>query len=102
MTARPIPADDDDALADALADAWIEQAAVNPVIRRAALRAAGLLAEPTSQSDLARQCGLSESALSEMIRMFRCQVAAATLRDPSVPSRIRRAASSYLSLKAEN
>jgi hypothetical protein len=47
----PAPADcDDDALADKLADAWIEQAANNPALRRAALRAVGLLKEPADMT----------------------------------------------------
>jgi hypothetical protein len=99
MSTHSTAPDDDDALADALADAWIEQAAGNPIIRRAALRAAGLLREADTQSELARQCGISETTLTEMVRMFRAKVAAAALRDPAIPRRIRKAASDYLSTK---
>ena len=94
--------EDDDALADALADAWVDRAASDPVIRRAALRAAGLMREPDSQSELARQCGLSESAVALMVRTFRARLAAETLKDPRSPSRLRRAAASYLSLTTDN
>lgn len=94
-SSRPTP-DDDDALADALADAWVEQADSNPVIRREALRAAGLMPEPQSLAELARQCGISEAAVSTIVRMFRSKVALRTLKDPAIPHRIRRAALGFL------
>lgn len=50
------PADDeDDALAEALADAWVARAAADPALRRLALRAAGLRKEPAdmTQEELA-------------------------------------------------
>jgi DNA-directed RNA polymerase sigma subunit (sigma70/sigma32) len=57
--------DDDDALAEALADAWIEQAAENPVLRRAALEAVGLLPQtkPTLE-DLAEKYGVKPDTLT--------------------------------------
>ena len=95
IPSRPTP-DDDDALADALADAWVEQADSNPVIRREALRAAGLMPEPKTLAELARQCGLSEAAVSNMVRMFRAKVAVRTIKDHSIPRRVRRAALGFL------
>lgn len=64
---RPHP-DDDDALADALADAWIEQAATNPALRRAALRAVGLLKEPADMTtaELAREQGTDRHGLTRI------------------------------------
>lgn len=91
-THPPNPAADDDTLADALADAWIERAASDPVIRRAALRAAGLLQETTTLPEIAQQCGLSESAARRVVSMFRARLAAAILQDPNSPPHIRQSA----------
>lgn len=63
----PTP-DDDDALADALADAWIEAAATDIALRRAALRAVGLLKEPADMtlSELAREHGTDRHDLQRL------------------------------------
>ncbi len=54
MTTSPAQ-DEDDALAEALADAWVELAAHDASLRRLALRAAGLRKEPAdmTQDELA-------------------------------------------------
>jgi len=56
---------DDDSLAEALADAWIERAMVDENLRRLALRAAGLAKEPAEMSheELARHLGTSRRSL---------------------------------------
>ena len=95
----PMPsASDDDALADALADAWIAQAACNPVILREALRAAGLLPDPEelTPAELARQCGVSEGTVSNMVRMFRARLATEILSDPAATRPLITAASAFL------
>ena len=55
---------DDDALAEALADAWIERAAEDPALRRLALEAVGLLPQtkPTME-DLAAKYGVKPDTL---------------------------------------
>jgi DNA-directed RNA polymerase sigma subunit (sigma70/sigma32) len=57
--------DDDDALAEAIADAWVERAMTDETLRRMALRAAGLLKHPAdmSREELARHYGVSERSL---------------------------------------
>lgn len=62
------PLDDDDALADALADAWIERAATDPALRRLALRAAGLSKSPADMNrlELARDLGVSDRTLRRL------------------------------------
>ena len=64
----PLP-DDDDALAEAIADAWIEQAATDPAIQRAALRAAGLLKEPADMTvtELALEHGTDRHTLNRVL-----------------------------------
>lgn len=59
------PLDDDDALADALADAWVEAAATDPAMRRLALRAAGLSKAPADMDrpEFARSLGVSDRTL---------------------------------------
>ena len=50
------PATDDDSIAEALADAWVERAAGDPALRRLVLRAAGLIpgpAKPTADMSIA-------------------------------------------------
>lgn len=81
---------DDDALADALADAWVEAAATNPYHRREALRAAGLLQEPATVEDFSRQCGISEATVKHIIRMGRARVAASLLKTPDLPVHLAR------------
>jgi hypothetical protein len=53
--------DDDDILAEALADAWIERASGDPALRRLALRAAGLAKEPAAMTtaELAAHHGIT-------------------------------------------
>jgi DNA-directed RNA polymerase sigma subunit (sigma70/sigma32) len=62
----PNPFDDDDVLAEALADAWIEQARTSPAIRREALRAVGLLNVPRSLQAVADNLGISKSSVSQI------------------------------------
>ena len=93
----PDAADDDDALADALADAWVEAAALNPYHRREALRAAGLLRQPETVEELSRQCGLSEGAIKHITRMGRARIAASLLSQPDMPAHLRRSLSRVLS-----
>ena len=59
---------DDDALAEALADAWIERAAQDPALRRLALRAAGLTKAPAdmTQDELATAHGTDRSGLNRL------------------------------------
>jgi hypothetical protein len=70
----PIPPiidpNDDDALADALADAWVEAAATDPLILKAARRAAGLLKAPADMTldELARSHGTDRFALNRIAR----------------------------------
>jgi len=89
----------DDQLAEALADAWIEQAFRNPVMRREALRAAGLLPEPVQMTlaEISRQCGVSEGTISHMVRMFKARLAARIRSDPNSPPSLLSATNSYLS-----
>ena len=56
---------DDDALAEAIADAWVERAMTDARLRRMALRAAGLLKEPAdmTREELAREYGVTERSL---------------------------------------
>jgi DNA-directed RNA polymerase sigma subunit (sigma70/sigma32) len=56
---------DDDSLAEALADAWIERAAVDANLRRLALRAAGLRPTPAEMTaeQLAADLGTSTRTL---------------------------------------
>ena len=64
-----MPADhpDDDAIAEALADAWIARAASDPTLRRLALRAAGLRKAPAdmTRSELAQEHGVSVRTLRQ-------------------------------------
>jgi DNA-directed RNA polymerase specialized sigma24 family protein len=91
--------DDDDALAAALADAWIDEAACNPVKRREALRAAGLLPELEQMTfaELARLCGISEGTVCNMVRMFKSRLAKEILNDPATPRNLISAANAFLS-----
>jgi DNA-directed RNA polymerase sigma subunit (sigma70/sigma32) len=59
---------DDDSLAEALADAWIERAVSDAKLRRLALRAAGLAKEPAAMSaaELAAEHGLTERRLRQI------------------------------------
>lgn len=65
-----MPADlsDDDALADALADAWVEAAASDPALCRLALRAAGLRPEPAEMTvaQLAAEHGIDRRRIPEI------------------------------------
>lgn len=90
---------DDDALAETLADAWIAQAACNPVLRREALRAAGLLQKPEEMTvaELARQCGISEGTVCNVVRMFKSRLAREILSDPATPRNLISAARAFLS-----
>jgi DNA-directed RNA polymerase specialized sigma24 family protein len=56
---------DDDALAEAIADAWVARAAAEPELRRMALYAAGLEKQPADMSarELASKLGVSERSL---------------------------------------
>jgi hypothetical protein len=58
--------DDDDALAEALADAWIARAAEDPALRRLALRAAGLRPEPAemTREELAAEHGVQPDTIT--------------------------------------
>ena len=60
--------DDDDQLAEALADAWVERAAVDAGLRRLALRAAGLAKEPSEMSseEMANHLGTSRRSLARL------------------------------------
>lgn len=63
------PADpSDDALAEALADAWVEQAAHDLTLRRLALRAAGICKEPAdmTQDELAAAHGTDRHTLNRL------------------------------------
>jgi hypothetical protein len=68
---------DDDSLAEALADAWIERAMVDENLRRLALRAAGLAKEPADMTheELARHHGTSRRSLlrieANLLQRFR-------------------------------
>jgi hypothetical protein len=70
MTSAPTTPDskDDDALAEALADAWVARAAVDPTLRRLALRAAGLAKEPAdmTQDELAGEWHTDRHALNRL------------------------------------
>lgn len=67
MPADPSPPDDldDDTLAELIADAFVARAQVDPAIRRAALRAAGLIKAPADMTldELARAHGTDRYAL---------------------------------------
>jgi hypothetical protein len=58
----------DDALAEALADAWVERAAHDPALRRLALRAAGLAKEPAdmTQEELAAEWHTDRHSLNRL------------------------------------
>jgi len=58
----------DDALAEALADAWVARAESDPALRRLALRAAGLAKEPAdmTQDELASEWHTDRSALNRL------------------------------------
>lgn len=64
----PTPDADDDALADALADAWVARAATDPALCRLALRAAGLAKEPAdmTQDELATEHGTDRHTLNRL------------------------------------
>ena len=66
--ATAIPEPDDDALAEALADAWVARAATDPALRRLALRAAGLRKAPAemTQDELARDHGTDRATLNRL------------------------------------
>lgn len=68
MTNPPHIIADDEALAEALADAWIERAASDPALCRLALRAAGLRKEPAdmTQDELAQAHGTDRHALNRL------------------------------------
>lgn len=59
---------DDDALAEALADAWVERAMTDAALRRLALRAAGLAKPPAemTRAELAREHGTSLRSLHRL------------------------------------
>ena len=59
---------DDDALAEMLADAWVERAAHDPVLRRLALRAAGIRKAPSdmTSAELAHEHGTDRHALNRI------------------------------------
>ena len=63
----PAP-DDEEALAERLADLWVERALVDPAIRRAALRAVGLIKEPAEMTieELADSQGTSRRTLNRI------------------------------------
>lgn len=94
---HPSAPDEDDVLADALADAWVEQAARNPYLQREALRAVGLLDEPATVEELSRQCGLSEATIKHIVRKGRMRFAASLLSDPGLPAHIARSLAGILS-----
>ena len=58
----------DDALAEALADAWVARAESDPALRRLALRAAGLSKEPAdmTQDELASEWQTDRHALNRL------------------------------------
>lgn len=66
-TPPPLP-DDDDALAEALADSWVAGAAHDPRLCRLALRAAGLAKEPAdmTQDELAAEHGTDRRSLNRL------------------------------------
>jgi hypothetical protein len=70
----PIPLtidpNDDDALSEALADAWVAAAANDPAILKAARRAAGLLKAPADMTldELAREQGTDRHTLQRIAR----------------------------------
>lgn len=59
---------DDDALAEALADAWVARAAADPALCRLALRAAGLRKAPAdmTQEELAAKWGTDRHTLNRL------------------------------------
>ena len=83
MTTRHQPDLDDDALAEALADAWVEKAMQDPVMRKLALRAAGLAKAPAemTREELAREHGTSLRSLrrTEADALFKLRNHPATL-----------------------
>jgi hypothetical protein len=60
--------DDDDALADLLADEWVSRAATDPALCRLALRAAGLAKAPAemTQDELAARWGTDRHSLNRL------------------------------------
>jgi hypothetical protein len=62
------PDDDDDALAEILADAWVARAATEPALCRLALRAAGLAKAPAEMTpdELAAHWGTDRAALNRL------------------------------------
>lgn len=68
MTSAPTTPDSDDALAEALADAWVARAESDPALRRLALRAAGLRKEPAdmTQEELAAEWHTDRSSLNRL------------------------------------
>lgn len=69
MSTAPTTApDDDDALAEILADEWVARAANDPALRRLALRAAGLRKAPAAmtQDELAAEHGTDRAALNRL------------------------------------
>ena len=65
----PVPHQpDDDALADMLADAWVERAAHDPALRRLAMRAAGIRKAPAEMTaaELACEHGTDRHALNRI------------------------------------
>ena len=58
----------DDELAELVADAWVERAMTDPAIRRAALRAAGLLRRPCEMKldELAAVMGVTRQRLKQI------------------------------------
>lgn len=66
---HPTPApDDDDALAEAIADAWVARAHQDPALRRLALRAAGLAKTPAEMTpaELAHELAVTERRLRQI------------------------------------
>lgn len=63
-----IDLNDDDALSDALADAWVARAAHDPVLLKAAARAAGILKAPSDMTldELARSQGTDRHTLNRI------------------------------------
>ena len=74
LSPSQVPDPDDDALADAqaelLADEWIERAMHDPRMRRAALRAVGLIKSPAEMTlaELAEEHGCSVSTITFIAR----------------------------------
>ena len=68
MTSAPTTPDSDDALAEALADAWVARAESDPALRRLALRAAGLRKEPAdmTQEELAAEWHTDRNSLNRL------------------------------------